>query len=79
MFAGFGGDLLPHCGSCGVELTESAPPYLWGLVQRGPNATLFGVCFKCSVGDTIACAVLPFFGAQPIEPANLHLLMRGRA
>jgi hypothetical protein len=77
MFAG----LLPQCGPCEVDLTWAVPLYLWGLVQRRPQAVLLRVCCKCAAGDTIslARAVLAFFGAQRIEPANLHLSMRGRA
>jgi hypothetical protein len=76
MFAG----LLPQCGPCGVDLTWAVPLYLWGHVQRRPKAA-FGVSCNCAAGDTIslARAVLAFFGAQRIEPANLHLSMRRRA
>jgi hypothetical protein len=78
MFDGFGSDLPPQCGSCGVNLTWAAPPHLWGLVQRGPKAALFGVCFKCSAEDTmtITRTVLAFFRGQLIEQANLHVDLR---
>jgi hypothetical protein len=76
MFAG----LLPQRGPCGADLTWAVPLYLCGLVQRRPKAA-FGVCWKRAAGDTLslARALLAFFGAQLIEPANLHLSVRGRA